>query len=60
MREGANRGRGNGVSPHNSRVVEAKGRKRRADKVSLTPEGRAGIVMHSAEQPEGGERSQHG
>ncbi len=48
------------LSPDNSRVFEAKGRKRRSDKVSFTPEGPAVIVMHSVEEPEGGERSQSG
>ena len=42
------------------RVFEAKGRKHRSDKVSFTPEGPAVIVMHSVEEPEGGERSQSG
>ena len=46
--------------PDNSRVFEAKGRKRHADKVSFTPEGPAVIVMHSVEEPEGGEHSQSG
>ena len=45
------------ASPDNSGVFEAKGRKRRADKVSFTP---AVIVVHSVEEPERGKRSQCG